>query len=146
TKVRLDVIAHSRPPPSAPPRGQLSPPALDLAHPARRCAAGHLDVAGPPPLVIVRVGLKASGRTRTTAKLARHLHDEQGRTLYPIAGDICRRPRSADFREQLRAVKTMCSVTKLLGMIPGVTMLLMAASPLPWWRPRSVEIPYGSYF
>src|SRR5437016_5956133 len=39
-----------------------------------------LDLGGPTPVVVMLVGLNGSGKTTTTAKLARWLHAERGRT------------------------------------------------------------------
>src|SRR5262245_5770667 len=41
-----------------------------------------LDLGGPTPLVIMLAGLNGSGKTTTTAKLARWLRDERGRQPY----------------------------------------------------------------
>src|SRR2546425_3566880 len=49
-----------------------------------------LDLGGPTPVVVMRVGLNGSGKTTTTAKLARWLHAERGRTPYLVPADVYR--------------------------------------------------------
>jgi len=49
-----------------------------------------LDLGGPTPLVALLVGLNGSGKTTTTAKLARWLRDERGRTPYLVPADVYR--------------------------------------------------------
>jgi signal recognition particle subunit SRP54 len=48
------------------------------------------DLGGPAPIVVMLVGLNGSGKTTTTAKLARWLRDERGRTPYLIPADVYR--------------------------------------------------------
>ncbi len=50
---------------------------------------GKLDLGGPPPRVILLVGLQGSGKTTTAAKLALHLR-KQGRRPLLVAADIYR--------------------------------------------------------
>jgi signal recognition particle subunit SRP54 len=49
-----------------------------------------LDLGGPTPLVIMLAGLNGSGKTTTTAKLARWLRQERGRQPFLIAADVYR--------------------------------------------------------
>jgi len=49
-----------------------------------------LDLAAPPPLAIMLVGLHGSGKTTTVAKLARYLKAEHGRTPYLVPADVYR--------------------------------------------------------
>jgi len=49
-----------------------------------------LDLGGPSPVVVMLVGLNGSGKTTTTAKLARWLRDERGRTPYLVPADVYR--------------------------------------------------------
>ena len=49
-----------------------------------------LDLGTAPPVVLMLVGLNGSGKTTTTAKLARHLRDERGRTPYLVPADVYR--------------------------------------------------------
>jgi signal recognition particle subunit SRP54 len=49
-----------------------------------------LDLGGPVPLVVMMVGLNGSGKTTTTAKLARWLKTERGRAPYLVPADVYR--------------------------------------------------------
>jgi signal recognition particle subunit SRP54 len=49
-----------------------------------------LDLAAPPPVAIMLVGLHGSGKTTTIAKLARYLKTEHGRTPYLVPADVYR--------------------------------------------------------
>jgi signal recognition particle subunit SRP54 len=49
-----------------------------------------LDLAAPPPVAIMLVGLHGSGKTTTIAKLARYLKAEHGRTPYLVPADVYR--------------------------------------------------------
>src|SRR5689334_2800879 len=49
-----------------------------------------LDLGGPTPVVIAPVGLNGSGKTTTTAKLARWLRAERARTPYLVPADVYR--------------------------------------------------------
>ena len=49
-----------------------------------------LDLGGPSPVVLMVVGLNGSGKTTTTAKLARYLRDERGRSPYLVPADVYR--------------------------------------------------------
>jgi signal recognition particle subunit SRP54 len=49
-----------------------------------------LDLGGAAPAVVMLVGLNGSGKTTTTAKLARWLRDERGRTPYLVPADVYR--------------------------------------------------------
>ncbi|MFI5396761.1 MAG: signal recognition particle protein [Candidatus Binatia bacterium] len=53
-------------------------------------AATRLDLAAPPPVAIMLVGLHGSGKTTTIAKLARYLKTEHGRTPYLVPADVYR--------------------------------------------------------
>src|SRR5207247_4561881 len=47
-------------------------------------APAPFEVGGTPPAVVMLVGLNGSGKTTTTAKLARYLRDERGRRPYLV--------------------------------------------------------------
>src|SRR5262245_34992037 len=49
-----------------------------------------LDLGGATPTVIMMVGLNGSGKTTTTAKLARWLRAERGRSPYLVPADVYR--------------------------------------------------------
>jgi signal recognition particle subunit SRP54 len=65
-----------------------------------------LDLGGPSPVVVMLVGLNGSGKTTTTAKLARWLRDERGRTPYLAPADVYR-PAAI---EQLRTLGAQLGV------------------------------------
>jgi signal recognition particle subunit SRP54 len=52
--------------------------------------ATRLDLAAPPPLAIMLVGLQGSGKTTTVGKLARHLKSEYKRQPYLVPADVYR--------------------------------------------------------
>src|SRR6202048_992651 len=47
-----------------------------------------LDLGGPPPNVIMLVGLQGSGKTTTAAKLANYLRKQQGQRPLLVAADM----------------------------------------------------------
>ncbi len=49
-----------------------------------------LDLSGPPPVVVMVVGLQGSGKTTSVAKLGRHLAQERGRKPYLVSVDVYR--------------------------------------------------------
>jgi signal recognition particle subunit SRP54 len=49
-----------------------------------------LDLGGATPVVVLVVGLNGSGKTTTTAKLARWLRDERKRAPYLVPADVYR--------------------------------------------------------
>ena len=53
-------------------------------------APATLDLGGPTPTVVMLVGLNGSGKTTTSAKLARHLREERGRSPYLASVDVYR--------------------------------------------------------
>ncbi|HZP43002.1 MAG TPA: signal recognition particle protein [Candidatus Binatia bacterium] len=67
---------------------------VKLIHRELVCLLGEtpasLDLGGPVPTVIMMVGLNGSGKTTTTAKLARWLRDERRRTPFLVAADLYR--------------------------------------------------------
>ncbi len=52
--------------------------------------AGEIDLAAPPPVVIMLVGLHGAGKTTTVAKLARHLRTQKGRRPFLVPADVYR--------------------------------------------------------
>ncbi|HYV86707.1 MAG TPA: signal recognition particle protein [Patescibacteria group bacterium] len=67
--------------------------------------AARLSESSRPPTVLMMVGLQGSGKTTTTAKLARHLR-ERGRNPLLVAADV-RRPAAVD---QLKILGTQIGV------------------------------------
>lgn len=53
-------------------------------------AQATFNLGGSPPVVVMLVGLNGSGKTTTTAKLARHLKLDQGRRPYLVPADVYR--------------------------------------------------------
>ncbi|MCX8071129.1 MAG: signal recognition particle protein [Candidatus Binatia bacterium] len=49
-----------------------------------------LEIKGPPPVVLLLVGLQGSGKTTSAAKLARYLAEERGRKPYLVSVDVYR--------------------------------------------------------
>ncbi len=49
-----------------------------------------LDLAAAPPVVVMLAGLQGSGKTTTTAKLARHLQQERGKKVMVVSCDVYR--------------------------------------------------------
>jgi signal recognition particle subunit SRP54 len=80
-----------------------------------------LDLAAPPPVVLMLVGLNGSGKTTTAGKLARYLKLELRRSPYLIAADTYR-PAAV---EQLRIVSEQVGVPVHLTSGTGV-----AANPV----------------
>jgi signal recognition particle subunit SRP54 len=65
-----------------------------------------LDLGGPSPVVVMLVGLNGSGKTTTTAKLARWLREERRRAPYLVPADVYR-PAAI---EQLRTLAAQLGV------------------------------------
>jgi signal recognition particle subunit SRP54 len=59
-----------------------------------------LDLRAPPPVVVLLAGLQGSGKTTTTAKLARHLKEQQGKRVMVVSCDVYR-PAAIDQLETL---------------------------------------------
>jgi signal recognition particle subunit SRP54 len=53
-------------------------------------AAGELNLATQPPAVILMAGLQGSGKTTTTAKLARHLIEKRKKKVLTVSADVYR--------------------------------------------------------
>ncbi|TFY97378.1 signal recognition particle protein [Ramlibacter rhizophilus] len=49
-----------------------------------------LNLAAQPPVVILMAGLQGSGKTTTTAKLARHLGEKRKKKVLTVSGDVYR--------------------------------------------------------
>ncbi|MFM5917752.1 MAG: signal recognition particle protein [Novosphingobium sp.] len=68
-----------------------------------------LDLAAAPPVVIMMVGLQGSGKTTTTAKLAKLLKEKQGKKVLMASLDV-NRPAA---QEQLRVLGEQVDVATL---------------------------------
>src|SRR5690606_18306649 len=73
-----------------------------------------LDLAAAPPVVIMMVGLQGSGKTTTTAKLAKLIHEKHGRKPMMASLDV-NRPAA---QEQLKVLGEQVDVATL-PIIPG---------------------------
>jgi signal recognition particle subunit SRP54 len=71
--------------------------------------AAELDLEAVPPVVIMMVGLQGSGKTTTTAKIARRLSGKDGKKVMMASLDVAR-PAA---QEQLRVLGEQNSVTTL---------------------------------
>jgi signal recognition particle subunit SRP54 len=65
-----------------------------------------LDLGGPPPAVVMLVGLNGSGKTTTAAKLAGYLRDQRGRRPLLVAADL-QRPA---------AIEQLATLARTLGV------------------------------
>ncbi len=68
-----------------------------------------IDLNAPAPVVVMMVGLQGSGKTTTSAKIAKRLHDRQGKKVLMASLDT-RRPAA---QEQLRQLGEQISVPTL---------------------------------
>ena len=59
-----------------------------------------LDLATPPPGVILLAGLQGVGKTTTAAKLARYLHETQKKSVLLVSTDT-RRPAAMEQLQRL---------------------------------------------
>ena len=75
-----------------------------------------LDLNAPPPIAIMMVGLQGSGKTTTTAKIARRLRNRDKRKVLMASLDT-RRPAA---QEQLRVLGTQNDIGTL-PIVPGQT-------------------------
>ena len=78
--------------------------------------AAPIDVNAAPPVAIMLVGLQGSGKTTTTAKIAKRLSDREKRKVLMASLDT-RRPAA---QEQLRVLGEQTQVDTL-AIIPGQT-------------------------
>ena len=76
--------------------------------------AAELDLAVTPPAIIMMVGLQGSGKTTTTAKIAKRLREKEGKKVLMASLDV-NRPAA---QEQLATLGTQVDVATL-PIIPG---------------------------
>jgi signal recognition particle subunit SRP54 len=81
------------------------------------------ELGGPAPTVIMMVGLNGAGKTTTTAKLARWLRDERGRSPFLVAADVYR-PAAM---EQLRTLAGQLTVPVHAGETGGDAVAIARA-------------------
>ena len=80
-----------------------------------------IDLSAMPPVAILMVGLQGSGKTTTTAKIARRLRDREGKKVLMASLDT-RRPAA---QEQLRVLGEQTEV-ETLPIIAGQTPIMIA--------------------
>jgi signal recognition particle subunit SRP54 len=81
-----------------------------------------LNLSGPPPRVVLMVGLQGSGKTTTSAKLAYRLRTKERRRALLAALDV-QRPAA---QEQLAVLADQAGVASL-AIVPGQTPVAIAA-------------------
>jgi signal recognition particle subunit SRP54 len=83
--------------------------------------ASELNLIGPPPRVVLMVGLQGSGKTTTSAKLAYRLRTKERRRALLAALDV-QRPAA---QEQLAVLAEQAGVASL-PIVPGQTPVMIA--------------------
>jgi signal recognition particle subunit SRP54 len=85
-------------------------------------AVSELNLSGPPPRVVLMVGLQGSGKTTTSAKLAYRLRTRERKRALLAALDV-QRPAA---QEQLAVLAEQAEVASL-PIVPGQTPVAIAA-------------------
>ena len=85
--------------------------------------ASELNLSGPPPRVVLMVGLQGSGKTTTSAKLAYRLRTKERRRALLASLDV-QRPAA---QEQLAVLAEQAGVASL-PIVPGQTPVAIAAA------------------
>lgn len=94
-----------------------------------------LDLAATPPVVIMMVGLQGSGKTTSTAKIAKLLKDKQGKKVLMASLDV-NRPAA---QEQLAVLGTQVGVATL-PIVPGQSPVEIATRALNAARLQAVDV------
>jgi len=94
-----------------------------------------LDLAATPPVVILMVGLQGSGKTTTTAKLARLLKEKQGKKAMMASLDV-NRPAA---QEQLAVLGEQVGVATL-PIIAGQAPVDIAARALQSAKLQAIDV------
>ncbi len=94
-----------------------------------------LDLAATPPVVIMMVGLQGSGKTTTTAKLAKLLKEQQGKKVMMASLDV-NRPAA---QEQLQVLGEQVGVATL-PIIAGQQPTDIAARALHSAKLQAVDV------
>ncbi len=97
--------------------------------------ASPLELAATPPVVILMVGLQGSGKTTTTAKLAKLLKEKQGKKAMMASLDV-NRPAA---QEQLAVLGEQVGVATL-PIIPGQAPVDIATRALQSARLQAVDV------
>jgi len=98
-------------------------------------APAELDLAATPPVVIMMVGLQGSGKTTTTAKLAKLLKEKQGKKAMMASLDV-NRPAA---QEQLAVLGEQVGVATL-PIIPGQQPVEIATRALQSARLQAIDV------
>ncbi|MGH6743658.1 signal recognition particle protein [Novosphingobium sp.] len=94
-----------------------------------------LDLNAAPPVVIMMVGLQGSGKTTSTAKIARLLREKQGKKVLMASLDV-NRPAA---QEQLRVLGEQVGVATL-PIIPGQQPTEIATRAMQSARLQAVDV------
>ena len=97
--------------------------------------AAELDLAATPPVVILMVGLQGSGKTTTTAKLAKLLKEKQGKKAMMASLDV-NRPAA---QEQLKVLGEQVGVATL-PIIPGQAPVDIATRALQSAKLQAIDV------
>ena len=94
-----------------------------------------LDLAATPPVVIMMVGLQGSGKTTSTAKIAKLLKEKQGKKVLMASLDV-NRPAA---QEQLAVLGGQVGVATL-PIVPGQTPVEIATRAIHAARLQAVDV------
>ncbi len=94
-----------------------------------------LDLAATPPVVIMMVGLQGSGKTTSTAKLAKLLKEKQGKKVMMASLDV-NRPAA---QEQLKVLGEQVEVATL-PIVPGQMPVDIAARAMQAAKLQAVDV------
>lgn len=98
-------------------------------------APAELDLAAAPPVVIMMVGLQGSGKTTTTAKIAKLLKEKQGKKVMMASLDV-NRPAA---QEQLRVLGEQVDVLTL-PIVAGQQPTEIAARALQSAKLQAIDV------
>jgi signal recognition particle subunit SRP54 len=94
-----------------------------------------LDLNAAPPVVIMMVGLQGSGKTTTTAKIAKLLRETRGKKVLMASLDV-NRPAA---QEQLKVLGEQAGVATL-PIVPGQTPVEIATRALHAAKLQAVDV------
>jgi signal recognition particle subunit SRP54 len=97
--------------------------------------AGELDFAAAPPVVILMAGLQGSGKTTSTAKIAKLLKERQGKKVLMASLDVYR-PAA---QEQLRVLGEQAAVATL-PIVQGQMPVAIAERALQSARLQAIDV------
>ncbi len=97
--------------------------------------AADLDLAAAPPVVIMMVGLQGSGKTTTTAKIAKLLKEQQGKKVLMASLDV-NRPAA---QEQLAVLGEQAGVATL-PIVPGQSPVDIACRAVHAAKLQAVDV------